>query len=72
MNRIAGATRLALGLVGLAFASSLFLTGCGSSGNGTTVQVSPEFQKKTDDVLKTMKKTMETQNRARLASQRKR
>jgi maltose-binding protein MalE len=42
-------------LVGLAVVAASPLAGCGS-GSSTTVQVSPEFEKKTQDMLKNMKK----------------
>jgi hypothetical protein len=47
--------------VGVAFTNA----GCGSGGDGQTATVSPEVQKKTDDMLGNMHKNMELQHKAK-------
>jgi hypothetical protein len=51
-------------LVALAVGVALTINGCGSSEDGAQVKVSPEVQKKTDDMLTNMHKNMQDQHKS--------
>ena len=50
-------------LVTLAVGVAMTINGCGSSGDGEMVNMSPEVQKKTEDMLTNMHKNMEEKHR---------
>jgi hypothetical protein len=55
MMRFARVRRALVGMLGVAFVVSLAFSGCGGSQEGKTAQVSPEYMKKTEDMLNRMK-----------------
>jgi hypothetical protein len=66
--RIDRPTRAASFLLTIAVGMAFTNAGCGSGGDGTQVKVSPEVEKKTQDMLGNMHKNMAEQHKAKNAA----